>query len=593
MINRHSRLRMRRRLRSHKKQVVEISGTANKQLDRHIFRRWHNLKDARRFMIVWVALLSILIVGIVLQTRALGRYYLEPAPVSGGVYSEGMVGSFTNANPIYAASSTNSSVSRLVFAGLLTYNEQNQLVGDLAASWDVDPRAAIYTVRLKPNLVWQDGKPLTANDVVFTFKTIQNPDAKSPLQSSWANIKVEKVNTTTIKFTLPNAFSPFPHSLITGIIPEHILKNIPVAQLRSASFNNKQPIGAGPFSWQSITTLGVDSGDSRQRIQLTSFDKFRGSPPKLDGITLYTYPDSKVLRDSLNNKRVIGASGLSFNDSVPKDGQNRNAFPENASTMIFLKNSNPILSDVKVRQALVSGTNKAQLIKELGYPVIPVNAPLLKTQVGYNAVSAQRSHDKAEADKLLTEAGWVVPAGKQFRAKNGQELTFNLVSENNSEYTRLINVLQKQWKDIGVKINVSLQPSETIGQSYILTHNYDILMYGINLGPDPDVYPYWHSSQADVKSQGRLNLSEYKSAVADSALEAGRTRIDPQLRAAKYKPFLDAWKNDAPAIGLYQPNYFYLSNQTVYGLVEKTINTPVDRFNNVQTWMINTERTIK
>lgn len=594
MIKRHTRQRFRRRFRTRRRQAVDISGSANKQLDRHVFRRWHNLKDAKRFMFMWVLLLAVLIVGTVLQTRALGRYYLEPAPINGGVISEGIVGTFSNANPIFTSNIVDSSVSKLMFSGLLTYNEQNQLVGDLAASWDVDPKATVYTVRLKPNIAWHDGKPLTADDVVFTYKTIQNPDAKSPLQSSWANIKVEKVSNTVVKFTLPNAFSPFPHSLTTGIVPEHLLKDIPAAQLRSAAFNNKETIGSGPFKLQTIDVVGdVVQQNQRQRVQLVRFDEFHGVPAKIDGITLSTFLNNQELEDALKSRKIMNALGINYSDNTSKEGNTLLSYPETASTMLFLKNTNPILADVNVRRAIISGTNVSELITDLGYPVVTVNSPLLKTQIGYNPAIVQRPYDKAESIKLLTAAGWIVPAGKTIREKDGKQLTLKLVSESNPEYSKLTADIQKQWEQIGVKADVSLQPPESIAQSYILAHNYDALLYGINIGPDPDVYPYWHSSQADIKSLGRLNLSEYKSATADASLEAGRTRLDPTLRAAKYKPFLEAWRSDAPAIGIYQPNYFVATNQQIYGMNQKVINSPADRYNNVVNWMINTERTIK
>lgn len=594
MINRHTRQRLRRRIRTRKRQVVDISGSANKQLDRHVFRRWHNLKDARRFMVMWLLLVGILIAGIVMQTRALGRYYLEPSPVGGGVVSEGIVGTFSNANPIFTSNAADSSVSRLLFSGLLTYNEQNQLVGDLAASWDVDAKATTYTVRLKPNITWHDGKPLTADDVVFTYKTIQNPDAKSPLQISWANIKVEKVSNTVVRFVLPNAYSPFPHSLVTGIVPEHLLKDIPVAQLRSAAFNNKDPVGSGPFKWQATTASGDPAQQTqRQRIQLVRFDDYHGVPAKIDGITISTFQSKDDLSQAFKDRKVMSAVGFSYEQANQQENGTVQAYPETASTMLFFKNSTPFLTDVNVRRALANATNTPELVRSLGYPVIPVDSPLLKSQIGYNAAITQRDFNKAEAAKLLDAAGWRIPEGKTIRQKDGKELVLKLVSESNPEFSKLTDLIQKQWEELGIKADVSLQPADVIAQSYILAHNYDVLLYGINIGPDPDVYPYWHSSQADVRSLGRLNLAEYKSTTADTALEAGRTRLDPTLRAAKYKTFLEVWRNDSPAVGLYQPNLFVVTNQKIYGMNQKTINNPSDRYNNVVNWMINTERTIK
>jgi hypothetical protein len=100
------------------------------------------------------------------------------------------------------------------------------------------------------------------------------------------------------------------------------------------------------------------------------------------------------------------------------------------------------------------------------------------------------------------------------------------------------------------------------------------------------VFVYWDSSQADIRSANRLNLSEYKSAAADTALKAGRTRLDPQLRAVKYQPFLQAWKQDAPALAMYQPRILYVTNGPVDGLTNAAISSPTDRLANVQNWQI-------
>src|SRR6185503_418921 len=115
-----------------------------------------------------------------------------------------------------------------------------------------------------------------------------------------------------------------------------------------------------------------------------------------------------------------------------------------------------------------------------------------------------------------------------------------------SEYAAVTAALQKAWKAVGVDVQVT-QLSDIDLQSVVSRHEYSAVLYGISLGTDPDVFAYWHSSQADPRSTSRLNLSEYTSVTADRALEAGRSRSDPSVRAAKYRPFLDVWRADAPA----------------------------------------------
>jgi peptide/nickel transport system substrate-binding protein len=139
---------------------------------------------------------------------------------------------------------------------------------------------------------------------------------------------------------------------------------------------------------------------------------------------------------------------------------------------------------------------------------------------------------------------------------------------------------------------VNLEPTSLAQrdlQVAIDTRDYDALLYGISIGTDPDQFAYWHSSQADPRSPRRLNFSDYSSRVADSALEAGRTRIDPALRAAKYVPFLQAWHDDVPAYALYRPRFLYVTRGTLFNFDQRAMNNPTDRFSNIENWMIRTE----
>ncbi|HEX5447660.1 MAG TPA: hypothetical protein VFW90_00455, partial [Candidatus Saccharimonadales bacterium] len=163
-------------------------------------------------------------------------------------------------------------------------------------------------------------------------------------------------------------------------------------------------------------------------------------------------------------------------------------------------------------------------------------------------------------------------------------------AQNTANYTRVAQFLQQQWNRLGVKVNINYYSSDDLQASVIGSHNYDILLYGIDIGVDPDVFAYWDSSQISLSSQGHLNLSEYQSKAADEAVEAGRTRSDPAIRAVKYQAFLRQWTHDMPAVGLYQPNYLYITRGPVWGYERKADNTSSDRFYNVNMWEIRQQR---
>lgn len=593
MIDRTTKLRWRRRFRRKRHQVEDIGFQAEEHIERHFFKRLNRLADVRRFVISWILLFVLFIGGVIYQTTTLGNYYQSLQPVPGGTFTEGILGSFTNANPIYATGPVDSAVSHLIFASLLKYDSNNQLVSDLADSWSLDTKETTYTVKLKNNLHWQDGAPLTADDVVFTYRTIQDPDAKSPLLASWQGIKIDAKDESTVVFTLPNALSSFPHSLTSGIIPSHILSSTPAAQMRATRFNTVSPVGAGPFKWNAIELSTEQATDRQGRIGLTPNDKYHEGEPKLAKYIIRFYANEKQMLTSFENHELTAMSGIeSLPDTFKTDVSIRQYnIPLTAQVMVFFRNSQEILSDVKVRQALVQAVDQNNLLEDLGFPVIASREPFLPDQPGYNPAITQLGYDTTKAGELLTQAGWV-PGSDGIRVKNGKQLNFKLYSQSTSEYAYVTQKLQADWQKIGVKVDVMLQPDSDL-QNTVAYHAYDALLYGISLGPDPDAYAYWGSTQADQRAANRVNFSEYKSTTADKALEGGRTRVDPALRTLKYKPFLEAWRNDAPALALYQPRYLYVTRETVHGFNPTVMNTTTDRYSNVANWMIRQEKVRK
>ncbi len=585
------RLRLRRHFRKGQRQVEDLSTQAEQGIEEHLFKRFERLLPVRRFVFSWVGLLLLLITGLVVQNLLLGNYYQSVGTVPGGIYSEGIRGRFTNASPLYATSDADASVSRLVFAGLFRQDAEGKLAGDLASSYTVDARGTAYTVHLKPNLSWQDGQRLTSADVVFTYQAIQNPDAKSPLQSGWQGIVVSAPDASTVVFKLPDILASFPYNLTNGIVPKHILGTVPAADLRASDFNTVRPVGAGPFAWQAIQVSGDGNpGNAGQQIALVPFSGYNSGKPKLQKFVVQVFASGPAMVKAFQSKQLTGIEGLTERpQSLHSDsGIVEHSLPLRAAAMVFFKTSEGVLANQPVRQALVQAADVSQIVRQLGYPARLVREPLLVGQLGYDPSLTQPAFDLKAAKTLLDSNGWMT--GKDgFRAKGGQSLAFSLLAANTAEDRQVTRQLNRQWRALGVKLNVQLQNAADF-QSSLSSHSYEAILNGISIGEDPDVFVYWDSSQADIRSSNRLNLSEYKNPAADAALEAGRTRLDPTLRTVKYRPFLQAWQHDSPALGLYQPRVLYLTNGGVSGLGEGAINTPTDRYINVHNWQIRQAR---
>ncbi len=581
-----------RSFRRRRRQVEGLTQEAGRQLDKHIFNpiSKEDTQIAWRFIGSWLTLILILLLGVGVQARALGRYYTTTSFVPGGEFVEGVNGSFTNANPVFATSPVDLALSRLMFSGLLRYDRNGNLTGDLAESWTVDGSGTNYTFKLRKGLRWHDGLPVSADDVVFTIQALQNPDTRSPYNLSWQGVSVKAEDAYTVTISLPGPLSSFLYSMTQGIVPKHRLKDLEYSEWRSADFNNKTPVGTGPFVWQSLTNLPEDGDRSRQRVRLKAYADYHFGEPKLDRYTIETFSSNKQIIDSLATGAINGAT-LSDADEISDQLAGRLTqynVPLMGGVYLFFNNDNAPLDDVNVRSGLERAINTDEVRKTLGYPVVSVNSPLLRIHFAYDASRAEYPYNEAEAGSFFDKAGFTKAANSFIRSKDQKALEFTLLTEDVSEYRRLADNIQKQLAKVGVKLTVDLRSGRDFQQA-LVSHQYDALLYGISIGGDPDVYAFWHSSQA---AADRYNFSNYKSTAADASLESGRSREDKQLRTVKYRSFLDSWRSDAPAVGLYQPRLLFVTNGNLSNFSPKVLSDPSDRYQDVHLWMINTDKTL-
>ena len=373
----------------------------------------------------------------------------------GGTFNEGLVGTFTNANPIYASSSADSSVSKLVFFFLFTYDSNQTLTPDLAEKIEIDTTEKIYTVTLKNDLRWHDGKPLTAEDVAFTFSTIQNPEAKSYLLSSWEGIKVEAKDEQTVVFTLPGNLSSFPNSLTTGILPKHLLARTEPSQLRSSDFNSVKPVGSGPFKYDKVeVTKSEKANERRAQIGLLANENYHRDIAGIKRFVLHTYNNQLELSQAYDNKKIDAMAGFNGDERRYEKDRRTNVYsvPLSGQTMVFFKNSQGVLADPVVRKALILGSDRQQVIAATGKALKASDEPFLKSQLGYDKTYAQKTGDAEAAKKMLEDSGWKTDPASGIRKKDNIELKINLFALENDEYKAVSEELKKQWKNLGADI---------------------------------------------------------------------------------------------------------------------------------------------
>jgi peptide/nickel transport system substrate-binding protein len=539
-----------------------------------LYVRDKSLRRVERFVFSWV-LVFVLGVGIVMyQHQQLGSYYLTDGARPGGQFVEGVVGEANAINPVFAGNRVSRVAERLVFQSLFRYNGGGELVPELARDYNVNDAGDVYTVSLRRDAKWHDGQSVTAEDVAFTFRTIQNPNTGSSLQPAWQDIEIQTLDAYTIQFSLPNAFTPFLHQLTTGIVPAHVLRNMEPSQLRVAGFN-RAPVGSGPFMFDEI---------SNQRIHLEA----SSDGPRLDEFKIAMYSDRGSMVDAYSRGELSAMVTGSAIDTSSLPNQERSRVQKiNTPSQVFAFFNTERISKATVRRALTRGIDNGRLVDQMGGEFETAHGPLLPEHPGY--ISAQLTHNREKARTLLDEAGWT-RTEDDLRQRDGETLSIDIVTQEKPHYTAAAKELSRQWEQLGVKTEVRTAASTRLQEDYIRPRSYDVLLFGVAIGSDPDVYAYWHSSQ--ISGTGR-NLSQYESMVADSSLEDGRTRADTKLRAAKYQTFQKEWRNDAPAAALYRLHDYYIWRREARGIRIDNIAHTIDRFYNVEDWTIRTRPVLR
>lgn len=562
--------------------VKHAEGATQRHASRFILRRIENVRLVMTEIMIWLAAIALLIAGLGIQYSWNSQGSKKDGAKSGGVYVEGVIGNISTLNPLLAASEPEQAVSRLLFSSLYNYDVTGALHTDLAESMTVKDDK-VYTIKLR-NAVWYDGKKLTAEDVVYTINLIKNPQVRSPLRVNWLDISARAIDDSTVEFMLPAVYAGFSHALTFPVIPKHILQTVSPSSMREADFSSN-PVGSGPFAVKRVQTS--ESTSSTDVVRMEPNTKYYGAVSTLSRLELRAYGNESLLVKAANSGEVSAASGLSLSaaDNIKSKQYSTKHWLLNKGVYLLMNNRSQTLQDARVRQALRYATDTSSIRATVGDNVARLDTPILQSQIAQKLpVAPDYNLDKAKA--LLKEAGWTYNQG-QWKGKDGRPLAVAVTtSSGRDEYKKIVDALKQQWSKLGVDVQLrEIDTSSTTTsfvQSVLQPRDYDALLYELELGADPDVFAYWHSSQASASG---YNFANYSNRTVDNDLVGGRSRTNSALRAAKYIQFVNQWLNDAPAIGLYQSVGSYVLNNGA-SIVEPrgSLNTMNDRYADVTTW---------
>lgn len=562
------------------KRAKKAEGATLRHAHKFIIHRWENIRSVRRHVIGWLVLVGVLIAGVGIQLNWFQRSYSTDAPAVGGTYAEAALGPLDTLNPLYATTSAEYSAGKLLFSSLYDYDDTGHLRGDLARSISVNPEGTVYTVSLRQDAKWHDGTRLTAKDIVFTTDLIKNPVTRSTIKG-WQGITVKAVDDFTVTFTLPSTYAAFSHALTFPILPKHILDTVSPSLLRENQFG-QQPVGSGPFRIRLLQP--IDTANGRKIAHMSANKDYYKGAPKLSRFQLHVYGTTEAIAMALRTSEVNAAADVAASSTASIDMKRYSVIsrPINNGVYALFNTKQEILKDKTVRQALQVATDTVSIRKAVSPDVSALDLPFVTGQLTGKDVPRRAAYDATKAGDMLEQAGWKKQVDGK-RSKDGQPLLLRITTLKDSGYEKALEVLAQQWRGVGVTVEAEvLDPTDRSVSERLQNRTFDVLLYELAIGADPDVYAYWHSSQG---SQRLLNLSSYADAAADEALSSARSRTDLQLRNAKYISFAKQWLQDAPAIGLYQPVAYYAYAKTSQSMnPQMQLVSTRDRYADVLYW---------
>ena len=449
--------------------------------------------------------------------------------------------------PLLASDSASGDISGLIYNGLTKYDKNIKITGDLAESWDVSPDGLQITFYLRKGVKWHDGVEFTADDVLFTYKTVIDPKIPTPYSSNYGPVeKVEVLGKYIVRVIYKEPYVPALESWGMGIIPKHILDGRDI----TSDYYSRNPIGTGPYKLKEWVT--------GQKVVLEAFDGYFEGRPNIDKYIARIIPDTATMFLELKFGGIdfMGLTPPQFKLQADSEFFNKYfqkfRYPAFGYTYLGYNLRDEKFSDKRVRQALTHAINKKDIIDGvlLGYGM-PCTGPFPPESWAYNPNIKDLEYSPEKALMLFAEAGW--KKGKNgLIEKNGKPFSFTvLVNQGNEARLRTAQIIKENLKKVGVDVKIRVLEWQAMLHEFIDKKRFEAVIMGWALSRDPDAYDIWHSSKT---KEGEFNFISYKNDDVDRLLLEGRRTFDMEKRKKIYHRIHEILADDQPYTFLYVPD---------------------------------------
>ncbi len=500
---------------------------------------------SRQWMLFFLFAAGVFLWGCQQKSQDAAMPTSEAGPAYGDTFIEGSIAEPSNLLPILATDASSADINGLVYNGLVRYDKNLVLEGELAESWDISPDKLTITFHLRKGVKWHDGAPFTSADVLFTYQLYVDPKTPTAYAEAYKQVlKAEAPDPYTFRVTYPKPYAPALGSWGLNILPKHLLEGKDITK----SPLSRRPIGTGPYRF-------VEWVPGEKVVLEANEDYFEGRPY----IKRVVY---RIVPDQSTQFMELLSGGLDLMDLTPIQYTTQTdtpAFKRNFNKYRYLAFSytylgynleRPLFQDKRVRQAISYAIDKKEIIDGvllgLGQPA---TGPYKPDTWVYNPKVKRYSHDPEKARQLLRAAGWQDSDGDGVLDKEGRPFRFTIVTnQGNDLRVKSAEIIQRRLKEVGIEVKIRVVEWATFLKEFIHAGNFDACILGWRGGPEPDQYNIWHSSKTGPR---QLNFIHYKNAEVDELLEKGRRTFDQAERKRIYDRFQEILAEEQPYTFLY------------------------------------------
>lgn len=462
--------------------------------------------------------------------------------------------------PILASDTSSSQICGYLFNGIVKYDKDLKLVGDLAERWEVSEDRLSITFYLRKNVFWHDGKPLTAYDVQFTYERLIDPETATPYSGDFLMVeKFQVIDEYTFRVTYKEPFVPGLASWGMSVIPKHLLQG---QNLHKTEFR-RQPVGSGPYRFK--------KWKSQELIEVTYNNDYFEGRPYISRVFNRVIPDEASIFIELQTNAIDYANlspvAYTFKTNTPFFDEHFTKYrlPGFGYTYLGYNLKHPLFSNKAVRVALDYAVNKQEIIDIIFFGLAkPITGPFIIDSWAYNPNVRPRPFDPEKARELLQGEGWKDTDRDGILDKDGQRFEFTITTnQGNDQRIKTAEIIQKRLMDIGIKVKIKVLEWSVFLSECVDKRNFDVVLLGWSLSMDPDPHDIWHSSKT---KEGEFNFIGYQNQAVDELIIAGRQNFDQEKRKEIYRKIHEIIFDEQPYMFLYAPDALVMLDKRFKGI---------------------------